>query len=93
MIELVRAELIISGRVQGVFYRASAQQEAQRLGLVGEAGNLPVGGVEVTAEGPREAVEELIAWCRRGPPAAEVDSVDVKWSSARGVFRTFMVTR
>jgi acylphosphatase len=38
-------------------------------------------------------VEELIAWCRRGPPAAQVASVDVKWSSARGEFRTFMVTR
>jgi acylphosphatase len=93
MTEPLRAELTITGRVQGVFYRASAQQEAQRLGLVGEAGNLPDGRVEVTAEGPREAVEELIAWCRRGPPAAQVASVDVKWSSARGEFRTFMVTR
>ncbi len=93
MTEPVRAELTITGRVQGVFYRASAQQEAQRLGLVGEAGNLPDGRVEVIAEGPREAVEELIAWCRRGPPAAKVETVDVKWSSARGDFRTFMVTR
>lgn len=93
MIEQVRAELLISGRVQGVFYRASVQQEAQRLGLCGEAGNLPDGRVEVTAEGPREAVEELIAWCRRGPPAAEVEKVDVRWSVARGEFRTFMVNR
>lgn len=93
MSEAVRAELTISGRVQGCFYRASTQQEAQRLGLLGETGNLPDGSVEVTAEGAREAVEELIAWCRRGPPAAEVERVDVKWSSARGEFRTFMVTR
>ena len=93
MTELVRAELLISGRVQGVFYRASVQEEAQRLGLLGEAGNLPDGRVEVSAEGVREAVEELIAWCRRGPPAAEVENVEVRWSTARGEFRTFMVTR
>ncbi len=93
MTESVRAELTIAGRVQGVFYRASAQQEAQRLGLLGEVGNLPDGRVEITAEGPRESVEELIAWCRCGPPAAEVEEVDVKWSTARGEFRTFMMTR
>ena len=93
MSEPVRAELLISGRVQGVFYRASAQQEAQRLGLVGEIANLPDGRVEAIVEGPRESVEEFIAWCRRGPPSAKVENVTVRWSTARGEFRTFMVTR
>lgn len=93
MSEPVRVELIVFGRVQGVFYRASVQQEAQRLGLLGETGNLPDGRVEIAAEGLREAVEELIAWCRRGPPAAEVERVEVKWSTPRGEYRTFRVTR
>ena len=91
--ETVRADLMISGRVQGVFYRASAQQEAQRLGLTGEISNLPDGRVEATAEGPRAAVEEFVEWCRRGPPAAEVEHVRVRWAKGRGEFRTFMVSR
>ncbi|HZR09049.1 MAG TPA: acylphosphatase [Myxococcales bacterium] len=90
---MTRADAVISGRVQGVFYRGSAQQEAMRLGLVGEVRNLPDGCVEVIAEGPRERVEEFIAWCRRGPPSAEVEDVRVRWSAARGEFRTFMVAR
>jgi acylphosphatase len=90
---VTRADLLISGRVQGVFYRASAQQEAMRLGLCGEIRNLPDGRVEAIVEGPKERIEEFIAWCRKGPPAAEVDAVGVRWSAARGHFRTFMVTR
>jgi acylphosphatase len=90
---VTRADLFISGRVQGVFYRASAQQEAMRLGLVGEIRNLPDGSVEVVVEGPRERIEEFIAWCRQGPPAADVETVGVRWSAASGGFRTFMVTR
>ncbi len=90
---MTRADVVVMGLVQGVFYRASAQQEAMRLGLVGEVRNLPDGSVEIIAEGPKETVEELIAWCRRGPPAARVEHVRVRWSAARGEFRTFMVTR
>jgi acylphosphatase len=91
--EEIRAELIISGKVQGVMYRAAAQAEALRLGLCGEVGNLPDGGVEITVEGERTAVEELIAWCRRGPTHARVDAVQVRFSPIRGEFRTFRVTR
>jgi len=90
---VTRADLLISGRVQGVFYRASAQQEAMRLGLAGEIRNLPDGRVEAVVEGPKERIEEFIEWCKRGPPAAEVEHVRVRWSAARGEFRTFMVTR
>jgi acylphosphatase len=88
-----RADLLISGRVQGVFYRASAQQEAMRLGLCGEIRNLPDGRVEAIVEGAKERIEEFIKWCRRGPPSAEVETVGVRWSAASGTFRTFMVTR
>ncbi len=89
---MTRAELVIEGRVQGVFYRASAQQEAMGLGLTGEIRNLPGGEVEAIVEGPQERVEEFISWCRRGPPSARVEQVRVKWSPARGEFRTFRVT-
>jgi acylphosphatase len=89
---VTRAELVIEGRVQGVFYRASAQQEAMSLGLTGEIRNLPGGEVEAIVEGPKERVEEFIAWCRRGPPAARVEQVRVKWSPPRGEFRAFKVT-
>jgi acylphosphatase len=90
---MTRADVLISGRVQGVFYRASAQQEAMRLSLVGEIRNLPDGRVEAVVEGPREQIEEFVDWCRRGPPAAEVENVGVRWSKALGEFRTFMVAR
>ena len=90
---MTRAELVISGRVQGVFYRASAQQEAQRLGLHGEIRNLPGGEVEAIVEGPKDRIEEFISWCRRGPPAAKVENVQVRWGPASGEFRSFLVTR
>ncbi len=88
-----RADLYITGRVQGVFYRASAQQEAMRLGLVGEIRNLPDGNVEAVVEGIKDRIEEFIEWCKEGPPAAQVENVRVRWSAARGEFRTFMVAR
>jgi acylphosphatase len=90
---MTRAELLVSGRVQGVFYRGSAQEEALRLGLVGEIANLPGGEVAAIVEGPKEQIEEFIAWCRRGPPAAQVDEVKVRWSEPRAEFRTFSVSR
>ena len=90
---MTRAELFVSGRVQGVFYRASAQQEAQRLGLHGEIRNLPGGEVEAIVEGEKSRIDEFIAWCRRGPPAAEVEDVRVRFGEPRGEFRTFRVTR
>jgi len=89
----VRAEIVVRGRVQGVFFRASAQQEALRLGLTGEVRNLPDGSVEAIVEGEKKAVDEFVAWCRRGPPSAEVEDVQVKLGPPRGEFRTFTVAR
>lgn len=88
-----RARLLVSGRVQGVCYRASAQDEAIRLGLAGEVRNLPSGQVEATVEGPRAAVEEFIAWCRVGPPAARVSDVAVEWSEFKGEFGRMRIVR
>ena len=84
-----RAHLLISGRVQGVWYRASTRQEACALELVGWVRNLRDGRVEVLAEGPREALEALLRWCHEGPPAATVVEVDVNWSESSGEFAGF----
>jgi len=90
---MIRAELFVKGRVQGVFYRASAREEGERLGLVGEVRNLPDGRVHAVVEGPREVVEEFIAWCRKGPPSAQVDDVETRIEAARGGLRCFRVAR
>ena len=93
MSDRVRAEIVVRGRVQGVFFRASAQQEGLQLGLTGKVRNLPDGCVEAIVEGERAAVEDFVAWCRRGPPSAEVDDVQVKLRPPRDEFRTFTVAR
>ena len=90
---MTRAELVIAGLVQGVFFRASARDEAQRLGLVGEVRNLPGGEVQAVVEGPQAEVEEFIAWCRRGPEQARVDEVTVRRSPPLGEFQSFRITR
>lgn len=66
---------LVSGKVQGVFFRASTRNEALRLGLNGYARNLADGRVEVVAEGRPEALRELEQWLWQGPPAAQVDDV------------------
>ncbi len=80
----VRARVVISGKVQGVFFRASAEDEARSRGLAGWVRNRPDGQVEAVFEGEQAAVEAMIAWCRRGPPAARVTGVTVTWEEPRG---------
>ena len=75
----VCARVFVSGRVQGVFYRYTCAREASAEGLRGTVRNLTDGRVEAVFQGPRPAVERLIAWCRQGPPAARVRDVDVSW--------------
>jgi acylphosphatase len=82
--DVVRARCLVSGRVQGVFFRAATAQEAAARGVRGWARNLPDGSVEVVFEGARSAVDEMIRWCHSGPPMASVDEVQVVWEEARG---------
>jgi acylphosphatase len=89
----VRAHVIFRGRVQGVFFRANAQDKAEEVGVLGWVRNLPDGTVELVAEGERARVEELLEWCRTGQPHARVESADVRWSEARGGFRSFEIRR
>lgn len=78
-LEVVQALICVDGRVQGVYYRASTQAQAQSLGLRGWVRNLPDGRVELRTQGTRARVEALIDWCRKGPPSARVTAVDVDW--------------
>lgn len=91
--EKARAHLCIEGRVQGVFFRASAREEASRLGLKGWVRNCPDGSVEAVAEGEREKIAAFKAWCHRGPPGARVQSVRLEWEEYQGAFPDFRVKR
>ena len=75
-----RVHLLIQGRVQGVWYRASTQQKAEKLGLTGWVRNLHDGRVEAVAQGAREALDALVTWAHDGPPTARVDHVSVRWA-------------
>ena len=78
----VRAHLIISGRVQGVFFRVETRRAAERLGVRGWVRNRPEGTVEAVFEGSTEAVEKAIEWCRSGPPMSKVDDVRVAYEES-----------
>jgi acylphosphatase len=74
----IRRRLLVSGRVQGVFYRDSCRQQAEAEGIACSARNLSDGRVEVILEGDEGAVERMTEWCRQGSDAARVDSVEVE---------------
>ncbi len=84
MAERSRVHLLVSGRVQGVAFRAYTVDEAERLGVSGWVRNLSDGRVEVLAEGERGALEALVRFCQRGPPAARVDGVEIAWDAFGG---------
>jgi acylphosphatase len=89
--EDVRAHLFISGRVQGVSYRASTQEEARKRGVTGWVKNLADGRVEAVLQGPKDKVDDLIEWCRKGPPAAKVEKVEVSWEKPEEDLKTFEI--
>lgn len=81
-----RVRVQITGHVQGVFFRDSTRQEAQRLGVSGWVRNRADGSVEAVFEGARESVDQLVAWCETGPPRADVDNVAVEPADPTGDF-------
>jgi len=87
-----RIHAIVSGRVQGVSFRAATLFEARRLGLVGWVRNLADGTVELEAEGPDEPIAALLAWCEHGPPAARVTGVAVDDVPALGREAAFQIS-
>jgi acylphosphatase len=93
MAENVRARVVIGGRVQGVAYRFETQYAAERIGVHGWVRNRPDGTVQALFEGERGRVEEMIAWCRRGPALARVTAVDVSWEDYCGDLSDFRILR
>ncbi len=91
--DLASVNMIISGRVQGVFFRASTLEQAQGFNLTGWVKNLADGSVEVQAEGSRQGLEDLREWCQHGPPAAEIENVAARFGPYRDEFRTFSIVR
>lgn len=88
---MARVHVFISGKVQGVFFRDSTREEATRLGVTGWVRNLPDGRVEGVFDGPREAVDALVAWCKHGPPGARVEDLEVKAEEASAPVEGFEV--
>ncbi|MHB1260804.1 MAG: acylphosphatase [Thermoplasmatota archaeon] len=92
-IAMKRLHVVVSGAVQGVWFRESTREEADRHGVAGWVRNLPDGRVEAAFEGPVPAVEAMVAWCRRGPPNARVDRVEAVPEEPRGIMGPFRVLR
>lgn len=88
---LKQLHIVVRGRVQGTFFRASAQREARRLGVCGWVRNRPDGSVEILAEGEEVSVRELFGWAQKGPSAARVDKVDTRWRSYTGEHHDFRI--
>jgi acylphosphatase len=85
----VRAHLLISGRVQGVFFRSETGFYARRLNIRGWVRNLPDGRVEAVFEGEESNVKQLIDFCKKGPPGARVTGVNVSWEAYASEFSGF----
>jgi acylphosphatase len=86
-----RTHVVIEGKVQGVYFRASLQQMARSLGFTGWVGNLPDGNVEALFEGAEENLPAMLDWCRLGPPRAFVQNVETTEEPYSGDFPDFTV--
>jgi len=86
-----RLHLFVTGRVQGVFFRASTRDTARSLGLTGWVRNLSDGRVEGLFEGDQEALSRLLEWCRVGPPGSAPEKLDPEWENYRGEFEDFRI--
>ena len=92
MEDKARAHAVISGRVQGVFFRLETKHAADGFGVFGWVRNKRDGTVEAMFEGSEKSVESILEWCKRGPPIAKVTNVDVKWEDYKGEFNSFEIT-
>jgi acylphosphatase len=86
-----RVHAYVSGRVQGVFFRAETQRVAVGFKLTGWVRNVPDGQVEAVFEGEDENVDKMLAWCHVGPPAARVENVAITEEPYTGEFRNFSI--
>jgi len=86
-----RVKILVSGRVQGVYFRMFTQNKAKRFGIKGCARNLADGRVEIIAEADHSSIEQLIKWCRKGPITARVDHVEIIELEFDEVFTVFEI--
>ena len=86
-----RIQLIVRGRVQGVYFRATAQREARQLGLTGWVKNRADGSVEMVVEGEEDQVKDFLQWSQAGPSTARVDAIETRWRSHTGEFSSFRI--
>jgi len=91
MSEKARISMLINGQVQGVFFRLKTKEEADKLGLTGWVKNNSDGSVECLAQGDKDKLVQLIDWCKKGPEAAKVENVEVKWQTYSGEFHGFKI--
>lgn len=87
----VRAHILVSGRVQGVYFRQKTAKQAQRLGISGWVRNLNDNKVEAVLEGAKEDVQKIIDWAKKGPFLARVLNLDIKWQEYKGEFNNFEI--
>lgn len=86
-----QAQIIVRGRVQGVFFRDFTHENATKLGLTGWVRNLTNGSVEALVEGEEVEIQKLIERLKIGPPASQVKEVEVKWLTSSGRFNNFSI--
>ncbi len=89
---MVRAHIVVTGRVQGVFFRAFTQDQAVSLGLLGWVRNMLDGRVEIMVEGEKGKIERFLTSVKEGPPLAAVEGADVEWLDYVGSFDDFRIT-
>jgi len=91
MEEKIRAHIIVSGRVQGVYFREQTRKGAKKLSVSGWIKNLEDGRVEAIFEGEKEKVEKIVNWARRGPFFAKVNDLEIEWGEYQGEFESFEI--
>ena len=89
--EIMRLHIVIEGIVQGVFYRASTIEESSKLDLTGWVKNCSDGRVEAVFEGEIDKIEQIVEWCKKGPPGAVVSNVETIWEQATGDYDSFTI--
>ena len=89
--ENARAHIVVSGLVQGVFFRANTSNKALELGLYGKVKNIKDGTVDIIVEGKKSKIERLIEWCQQGPSRARVTNVKTEWEKPTGQFHNFSI--
>lgn len=88
----VRARVVVTGRVQGVFFRMETKRTADRCGVTGWVKNRSDGAVEAVFEGDEKSVLAVVEWCKTGPPYSKVEDIDIKWEDDTDGFEAFNIT-